>query len=372
MTKEDNKDPMEDRLVALTRDLMLIPSIPSRPEDRQRAFELIKNHLESLEHIEVKEYVDQDIPSLVACPKGIKKPDILLCGHVDVIAHPDIDVYRSKIEDRRIIGPGSGDMKGALSVLLEVFRAIHSASEKASLGIMITSDEEQGGESGVGYLVQKQGVRAKQVMIPDGGSMNEITTEEKGIIHATIRVQGKEAHGARPWLGDNPIERLMTRLNQLRLAFDELREDDHHWFPTCSITLIGTENQQINRIPTDAYAVLDIRFPAPYSVKQMQKKITEILGEDVSFEIIISANPTKLQLDEDFAHVTEEVTGKIVSTVRDDGGSDARFFSEHGIPVVISRPFVGNLHAVDEWIDIDSMVQFYRIYEKYLTEKLLT
>ena len=349
---------------------MLIPSIPSRPEDRRRAFDLIKNHLESLKHIEVKDYVYNDIPSLVALPKGVRKPEILLCGHVDVISHPDIGAYHSKIEGRRIIGPGAGDMKGALAILLEVFRTVHARSEKVSLGLVVTSDEETGGQYGIGHLIAKQGLRCKKAMIPDGGSLTELTTEEKGILHAKISVRGKEAHGARPWLGDNPIERLMTRLNQLRLAFEELRGVDEHWYPTCAITMMGTENQQINRIPSDAYAVLDIRFPAPFTLKEMTRKIQEILGQDIFFETIIAAEPTKFPLDEDFERVTREVTGQTPKTVRDDGGSDARFFSEHGIPVIISRPLVGNLHATDEWVDIDSMNQLYRIYERYLIEKL--
>lgn len=36
----------------------------------------------------------------------------------------------------------------------------------------------------------------------------------------------------------------------------------------------------------------------------------------------------------------------------------------------MSRPLVGNLHAPDEWIDIDSMVTYYRVCEAYLAERL--
>ncbi|VAW16905.1 hypothetical protein MNBD_BACTEROID05-330, partial [hydrothermal vent metagenome] len=146
---------IQERLVALTRDMILIPSIPSREDDRQRCFEFIKNHLESLETIEVREFVCDGIPSLVAGPIGVANPEILMLGHLDVITHPDISVYRSHIKDGRIYGPGAGDMKGALAIMLEVFRKIHSLNAQASLGIVITADEEVGGQSGVGYLVDQ-------------------------------------------------------------------------------------------------------------------------------------------------------------------------------------------------------------------------
>jgi succinyl-diaminopimelate desuccinylase len=36
----------------------------------------------------------------------------------------------------------------------------------------------------------------------------------------------------------------------------------------------------------------------------------------------------------------------------------------------MSRPLVGNLHAEDEWVDIESMMSFYEIYRRYLERKL--
>ena len=42
---------LEGRLVRLTRDLVLIESTDSRPDERARCFQLIKNHLEGLERV---------------------------------------------------------------------------------------------------------------------------------------------------------------------------------------------------------------------------------------------------------------------------------------------------------------------------------
>jgi len=85
---------------------------------------------------------------------------------------------------------------------------------------------------------------------------------------------------------------------------------------------------------------------------------------------LVSAARTQLAPDPLYLSITEELTGKPVKLIREHGGSDARFIASHGIPVIMSRPFVGNLHAVNEWIDIDSMAMLYRIYEEYLRRKL--
>jgi len=361
---------IKERLVALTRDLMLIPSIPSRPEERARCYAFIKNHLESLDSIEIREFEDRGFPSLVAVPARCKNPDILMCGHLDVITHPDISVYTSRIGEGRICGPGSGDMKGSLAILLEIFRQVHTLKPNASLGIAVTSDEETGGESGIGFLVKKKGISCKAALIPDGGSLDKITVEEKGILHLKVTCGGRTAHAARPWLGNNPIEHLCEKLGRLGAYFEGLKEGDGHWYPTCSVTIISTENQTINRIPKEAEAVLDIRFPPPHNVKGLLKMIGEVLGPEIAVEVIISAEPAHLSPDGLYQSITAEVTGKQPELIKDDGGSDARFFAAKGIPVMMSRPLVGNLHSEDEWIDIESMLQFYRIYEQYLLQKL--
>ncbi len=118
---QSSKD-LQRRLVALTRDLILIPSDASHPEDITHCFEFIINHVESLDNITVKKYCHCDVPSLVALPKNVRKPKVLLCGHLDVITHSDVQIYRSHVADGRIYGPGSADMKGPLVILLEIFR----------------------------------------------------------------------------------------------------------------------------------------------------------------------------------------------------------------------------------------------------------
>ncbi len=371
-TQKNNSDDLKERLVALTRDLILIPSTSSKPEERQRCHEFIKNHLESLEHISIREFEYKGFPSLVATAPGCVKPDILLCGHQDVITHSNLVIYRSHIKEGRIYGPGAGDMKGALAVLLEVFRSVHTLRPRASLGIVITSDEETGGEAGINYLFCKQKLNCSRAMIPDGGSLNQITVEEKGILHLRIVCSGRCAHAARPWLGENPIEYLMEGLRKLRIYFDGLAKDGNHWFPTYAVTVIGTENQTTNRIPREANAILDIRFPPPLSVNKLFTYIKEILGKEVGVEIIISAEPSHLSPDALYQQIIEEVTGTKAAFVLDDAGSDARYFASRGIPVMMSRPLVGNLHAEEEWIDIDSMVLLYKIYERYLLSKLKT
>jgi succinyl-diaminopimelate desuccinylase len=369
VTDSGLNDRLRDRLVALTRDLILIPSIPGRPEDRRRCFEFVKNHLESLPHIEIREFEVDGIPSLVATPPARKNPEVLMIAHLDVITHPDLAAYRSTLRDGRIYGPGAGDMKGALAILLELFREMHRGAENLSLGLAVTSDEETGGERGAGYLFREAGLRCGVAVIPDGGSLHRVTVEEKGILHVRLRALGPAGHAARPWLTENPIERLLEGVLKVKALFAGLATDPENWHPTCTVTVIGTENETINRIAAEASAILDIRFPQPHTAKRLMQAIQDELDPGLTVDQVISAQPTRLSPDPEYLAAVREVTGEAATLIRDHGGSDARFLSELGIPVVMSRPIVGDLHAQNEWIDVASMVRYYRILERFLEKR---
>lgn len=370
-------DALRARLTTLTRDMILIPSTENRPGERDRCFEFLHHHFDSIAGVSIENFVQNEHRSMVVLPESTRVPEILLCGHLDVIEHSQADCYHSRIENGRIVGPGAGDMKGQIAIIMELFCNLHTQYPGISVGLAITSDEERGGHDGVRYLCEEAGLRCQVAIIPDGGSLNDITTEEKGVVHARLSCTGRASHGARPWLGDNALEKLLRNLMAIRAHFDQfwptepIEEQVNHWFPTCCITICETDNTTANCIPARASAVLDIRFPPPDSVSSIVSRMNELLDESCTFEAMMTAEPTQLQPDKLFSQVTEEITGRPVNYVRASGGSDGRFFRMHDIPVNLSRPLVGNLHAKEEWIDIESMVSYYRICETYIQRKIL-
>lgn len=362
---------LTDRLVALTRDLILIPSTDSQPQERSRAFSFFQNHLETLPGIRLQRHESGGYESLVALPGDCDHADALMIGHLDVIEHPDLDLYRSRIANGRLYGPGAGDMKGALAIMLKLFSDLHRAHPGLPLGMVVTSDEERGGEHGVGYLVREAGLRAVHAIVPDGGSIHDVTVEEKGIAHLRVHANGRAAHAARPWLADNAAARLAEGLAKLPALFSVPPSDAReHWVPTCSLTTLCTPNRTLNCIPDSAEATLDIRFPPPHTLDGVLARLRETLGCGLEVEVIVAAEPSVLNPDPLWFEITEQLTGSPPRRVRASGGSDARFLCEAGIQTIVARPLVGNLHAADEWIDIASMGRFYDITRHYLVRRL--
>lgn len=360
---------LRERLIALTRDLVLIPGSEERPEELRRAIQWVGNHLESIEGVTVQLHESNGRPSLVACPAGCDHPDVLMCGHVDVVHHPDPADYRSQLSEGRINGPGTGDMKGIVAILLELFRRFHLQTPGIPLALAITTDEERGGENGTRALIEDFGLKCNVAMVPDGGSIDEVVVEEKGILHVHLEATGRACHAARPWLGLNALEHLLISINAVRQLFAP-EEGEDHWHRTCSVTRVETPNRSINRVPSHASASLDLRFPSPHTADGVLKAVQSAVGDGVVASAVVAAEPTLLSPDPDFLVVCAELLGRPAKELREHGGSDARFLARNGIPVIMSRPVCGNLHSRQEWIDIESMLSFHDIYRTYLERRL--
>ena len=363
-------DALRKRLIELARDLIIIPSTRDRPEDIERCMEFVINHVDLPEAVTVHRFREDGSPSTVILPHHIPAPEVMLFAHLDVVSRPEGREYRSAVKDGKIYGPGSGDMKGELAILLELFRDFHERYRGLSLGIAVTSDEESGGNQGTRFLFETAGIRCGCAILPDSGSVNEIAIEEKGILHLKLKAHGSSGHASRPWLADNPLERMMAMLNRVRNYFESLKNGDEHWHPTLAITVLQTENRVPNRIASSAEAVCDIRFPPPHTSEEMLSSVKQFTDDRIAIEVLIRAEPTKVSPDPLFLAATEEITGRPAKLIREHGGSDARFICQYGIPVIMSRPLVGDLHGENEWIDIASMETLYRIYERYLEKKL--
>ena len=70
---------------------------------------------------------------------------ILLIGHLDTVFEPDSPFQRFTRDGNRAVGPGVGDDKGGLAVIVAAVRAMHAAGtlRNADLEIVLTGDEER-------------------------------------------------------------------------------------------------------------------------------------------------------------------------------------------------------------------------------------
>lgn len=318
----------------------------------------------------IRRYEHNNVPSIVVSNKKTKHFNVLLNGHVDVVGANQSD-FVPKISDGKLYGRGALDMKGPVAALMMAMKQHGQNYPDHSIGLMLTSDEEIGGPDGVGYLLEAEEYTADVVVVPDGGDIDRIVTAQKGVIRFKLTAKGESAHGSRPWLGKNAIAIMMGLNGDLVRAFPgPTAEED--WKPSINMGTISA-GTAVNKVPALCTAGLDMRFTEEHEVEEWVGIITSICdarGVEVEIEIIgdmcfTDFNDPYLQL---FKKANELILGREVRFGVEAGASDARYFSSRGMPVIISNPVGDNIHNGGEYIELESLYQYYEVLSKFLLD----
>jgi succinyl-diaminopimelate desuccinylase len=243
--------------------------------------------------------------------------------------------------------------------------------------------DEEGRMKGAKHYVQQGWAKDINAAIICEPEDNRLCIAQKGVMWVKVIVTGKMAHGAMPLTGINPVYRAAALIKELEvLEADEIRRHGKHEFlgqPSITPTVIQSPVQgepQNNVMPAQCTMTLDIRLIPGQSPEDIEGKIRAIFkrlqSQDAHFnadlEVIESRPPTAtsrqepvvLELDRAFRDLTgkEPVYGGV------PGSTDGTIlFGRAGVPIVTCGPGDTLIpHHVDEYLDIDQLVEATRLY----------
>lgn len=354
-------------LVEVLSDLVAFPTITGNTADIATALEYCAAHLRSSGmYVDILE-LSEGYPALWATSKpNNKRPKVLLAGHIDVVA--DVPEHFALTRDAdKLCGRGTLDMKFAIASYLKIAEELKQDISEYDFGIMLTADEEQGGQNGVAKFVD-QGYLPDVCVIPDGGDHWQIQLYSKGFYYLRVSSSGKSAHGSRPWLGENAILRLLDIVQQIQSLFSNMDEQSN----TINIGKIRG-GDAVNQVPRHASVDIDIRATTEAERKEILKEIKTVCRSHAAeLEVILDGAVGSFSLDNSYiaryASLIREIAGVTVEGSHTLGSNDARFFSPLGIPCISIYPPGGGHHSHNEWISETSFRQFHEITKRYIQE----
>ncbi|HAU66055.1 TPA: hypothetical protein DCW61_01790 [Candidatus Uhrbacteria bacterium] len=355
---------MKESILKITEDLVKMKTTADRPEELQRVIQYIEQFFQNIPGLFIKRYECEGKPSIVISTQDTLFPDVFLVGHLDVVPAPD-ELFEPSYEGTKMFGRGVCDMKSECVVLMSLMKEFAQRADRLSVALMLTTDEEIGGLHGAAYLLNEIGYRCKVAIIPDGGqSPDDIVLANKGVLLLRMSAKGKTGHGSRPWLGDNAIEKLLSAYARVRTLFPDRATATDFWYHTLNIgTIVGGE--AANQIPDSASCDLDIRFTPEVTAQALFDQIQTSVGNDVSVEIRVSGDPIYTNPQNSFVQLyvscVEERLGSPATFNKHCGSNDGRFFTCLGIPIIVSRPVSGDQHSPHEWLETESLMDFYEI-----------
>jgi len=191
--------------------------------------------LASLEGYPGHEVARATVPVVAGRLRGNRPgPAVLLTGHVDVVPPGDAaqwsaDPFSGLVEDGRLYGRGSCDMKSGLVCALEVLDVFAKRDFPGQIVFVAVPAEE---DSGVGTLSAiERGWRGDVAILPEPSTqagLPSIVTAHAGAMGVSIFVPGRSAHASVRKTGECAFEHYLKIHDQLRRDEEALNaaEDD--------------------------------------------------------------------------------------------------------------------------------------------------
>jgi glutamate carboxypeptidase len=236
---------------------------------------------------------------------------MLLIGHLDTVFELDSPFQRWERRGNEAIGPGSGDDKGGMAVMIAALRAMHSAGtlKKADIEVVLTGDEE---DNGVPIDIARRdlvaaGKRADAALDfeglaqQDGKDMGSIARRSSGAWTLTVTARPGHSSGIfSASVGNGAIYELARIIDTFRR---ELPEDKL----TFNVGLIGggqtseldagririAATGKTNIIPAIAVARGDLRALTPEQIARVKAKMAAIAAQP------LAGATAKLEFDPD-------------------------------------------------------------------------
>jgi len=383
-----------DELIALTRDLVRIPSVV-RPGDPTATEAAVAAHVERWLRtegfdVEVHEVAPGRPNVLASIGASSAGPTLLLEGHTDVVtegnarewSHPP---FGGDLVDGRIYGRGSADMKSGLAAAMVAAAAIKRSGARLGGRLVVGAlVDEEGDMLGARHLCTTPLGRELSAAIICEPEQNELCLEQRGVVWARVTVRGRMAHGAMPEAGINPITALGALLREAPALERRLRRlcrrSLHLRPPTVTPTMAQAPVQgvpQSNVIPSTAQATLDIRLTPGPDADAVAKEI------DVACQRAMAACPgatvewqpvngyrmaTRVERSEPLVRAmgrgVRQATGKPPRFGGVPGSTDGTILRMTlGIPIVTCGPGHRLIpHQVDEHVEVAELVDAARIY----------
>ena len=204
------------------------------------------------------------------------RPLISLFGHLDTV--PLQDNGEPVIEDGRMAGLGTVDMKSGLAVMIHLLEddAVRSGPYDV-VGVFYDKEEGPSDENGLEDVLDKAPWLAESefaVVLEPTDLGVELGCN--GAMNADIVFEGKAAHSARPWLGENAVTKAGSWLASMHQRQPEpVIIDGLEFREVFSVTKAegGIAN---NVLPASLRINLNYRFPPIYTIEEAEARLHEV------------------------------------------------------------------------------------------------
>jgi acetylornithine deacetylase len=311
------------------------------------------------------EVVGDERPSVIARRRGRGGGrSLLLNGHLDTVGVTGMDApFEPRVDDGRLYGRGSYDMKGALAAVL-VAAAAAGGDQGGDVIVTAVADEEL---ASVGTETVLRLVTADAAIVAEPTEL-QVAVAHRGFVGFEIETSGVAAHGSRPDLGEDAI----VKMGPILVALDELdarlqERAPHPLVGTGSIHASVIEGgQEMSSFPAACVLLGERRTIPGEAIGDVELELSEIArGADV--RVVASREPYEAAADDPFVGLVQRAAGAR-ELVGAPFWTDAALVAAAGIPTVLVGPVGEGAHAAVEWVDLASLERLHDVVVRIIRD----
>ena len=350
------------------RQLVEIPSSSVDYPQVNRAMRAMREYLESRGVWCAVETDEKGREILFAATSPGKEQDFILSAHLDVVPASYEGQYTFKNDGGRLTGRGVGDDKGGSLAVAQALAAL--VGKGVSAGCIFGADEELGGFTTT-WMVEKKGYRPRKMVLVVDSKYAAIGYATKGQLMVRATLKGAGGHSSAPWRCEDLVTRLSAAVVKIHDEWyrrHPLAEGADHWSDVLTPTIIRSEGDALNRIPSEVWVNFNLRSVRAEAKDECIALIRELTGGEV--EVVRYSPPCVSDggdpLVQRLRKVMAAEIGREIPLERMPFATDARCFVSCGVPVVNIGHEHGDSHAATEWATASSIDTLTRCLTAFL------
>jgi len=415
-------DSLADELVKIVVDTVKIPSInpaiPGQDYDKilggeTKVAEYLKPVMEGM-GLEVDMFeVEAGRANIVGVCKGTGGgKSLIFNGHMDVVPPDPIEdwteagPWSGEIIDGKIYGRGSTDMKGGNTAAIIGLKAVLAAGYKPKGDVIlqnVVGEEWMNTEIGTGAVIER-GYRADAGIVveatsfpyrlaisPASGNALIFNVTIKGkAVHCLLRGETIRAGGLGARIGVSALDKSMIIYEGLRRLEDEWGQTKSHplwtrpgWFVIYPSEITGGPGGP-SLISAENTLTYVVHAPPQEPIDQVKKEVEEEIRRLAETDSWLRENPPQvewLMVWPSFDVPVDAPICQAVATAYEAAldqepkyhgycfADDGTFLNQAGIPTITIGPgVVTTLHAANEYVEIDELVDAAKVYALTIVE----
>jgi len=368
----------KDRLIRITQQLIRIKS-ENPPGDERQIAAFVNSYLKRLGFKTRVFALKRARPNVIGLLSGRNREHtLLLTPHLDTVPqgrHWHFPPFGGMVHKGRLYGLGATDCKGNIAAGLEAINSLIEDGRSLDYNLLFaaTADEESGSVLGLLPLLERKILRPDAALVLDSDDFN-IIVAQKGLLHIKVKIKGKKAHGAYPWLGINAIDIAVAILRDLKSYRFIHRKNKYLKPPTLNIGTISG-GDKVNVVADWCEFELDFRFLPGDSGEGIIGKLKKIIRKHtVNFKIEVQGLQQYFSIEEKHPLVAclsramrkMKVRPKVCGS---EGATVISFFQNEKIPAIATGfGCSGCAHSSDEYVKINSLYKGAMVLEEFLKD----